>query len=98
MDLTAVFVVAIVFGTPLAALAVFLNHWRASQTLHVRELEAKVRLLEAQQALPSWVDPRDPASLLAWRQAKAELEQGSVKQIAPAQALREPLKEPLREP
>lgn len=74
IDLTAMFAIFVVFGMPVVALATVLHHLRARNQLKVRELEAQARLLEAQTALPAWVDPRDPASLSAWRAARAELD------------------------
>lgn len=76
MDLTAIFIVGIVFGAPLAtgAFLAWLYHRRSMQSMEIRAIEAKARLLEAQQRAPDWVDLRDPASMIAWQRARLEVE------------------------
>ena len=80
MDLTAVFIVAILFGGPMltASFIAYLWHRRSAQALEIRALEARARLVEAQNAAslraPDWVDPADPASVIAWQRAKLEVE------------------------
>lgn len=77
MDITAIAVVFIIFGLPvaamLAALALLLTWSLRRRELEVRELEARAVLARAEQ-LPDWLDKRDPDALAEYKLAQRELD------------------------
>lgn len=77
MDITAIAVVFILFGLPvtavLAALGLLLTWNLRRRELEVRRLEAQA-LLAGAQALPAWLDLRDPDAMVEWKLAQRELD------------------------
>lgn len=80
MDITTIAIVGILFGGPMltASFVAWLWHRRSAQAMQIRAMEARARLIEAQNTAslrtPGWVDPADPASVIAWQRAKLEVE------------------------
>ncbi|MCK6502545.1 hypothetical protein L6R53_03975 [Myxococcota bacterium] len=82
MDLTAIAIVFILFGMPvtacLAALGLLLTWNLRRRELEVRRLEAQAALASAD-ALPAWIDRRDPDALAELKLAQRELDRLSAR-------------------
>ncbi len=78
MDLTAVLVVALVFGLPIFAIVsitrMLVRYRLESRALEVRRLEASAALLQHTADLPEWIDASDPKAIADWRKAQQELD------------------------
>jgi len=89
--LTAIALMAIIFGMPVAIIATILRYRLKAKELDIQRIDAERRLLEAKALgdVPDFIDQNDPAAVDEWRRAKRELDRETARRAALSQVMSE---------